>query len=119
MWTLELCGWVRCNLILYLLFRIRYNNQLTVLRNDLRFCKKKSTDQTKQLTEMQKLLAEQQKQTHEYAARLDESEKKYEEMSMKISTLLQVKFMLRLLEHCVRTVIATGFSNFLIFTKIL
>lgn len=39
---------------------------------------------------MQKLLAEQQKQTHEYAARLDESEKKYEEMSMKISTLLQV-----------------------------
>lgn len=40
---------------------------------------------------MQKLLAEQQKQTHEYAARLDESEKKYEEMSMKISTLLQVR----------------------------
>lgn len=68
----------------------RYNNQLTVLRNDLRFCKKKSTEQTKQLSEMQKLLAEQQKQTHEYAARLDESEKKYEEMSMKISTLLQV-----------------------------
>jgi len=67
----------------------RYNNQLTVLRNDLRFCKKKSTEQTKQLSEMQKLLAEQQKQTHEYAARLDESEKKYEEMSMKISTLLQ------------------------------
>ncbi|KAJ6645885.1 F-box only protein 28 [Pseudolycoriella hygida] len=67
----------------------RYNNQLTVLRNDLRFCKKKSTEQTKQLSEMQKLLAEQQKQTHEYAARLDESEKKYEEMSMKISSLLQ------------------------------
>ncbi len=72
-------------------FLLRYNNQLTVLRNDLRFCKKKSTEQTKQLTEMQKLLAEQQKQTHEYAARLDESEKKYEEMSMKISTLLQVR----------------------------
>lgn len=71
-------------------FFFRYNNQLTVLRNDLRFCKKKSTEQTKQLSEMQKLLAEQQKQTHEYAARLDESEKKYEEMSMKISTLLQV-----------------------------
>lgn len=67
----------------------RYNNQLTVLRNDLRFCKKKSTEQSKQITEMQKLLAEQQKQTLEYAARLDENDKKNEEMSMKISTLLQ------------------------------
>lgn len=69
----------------------RYNNQLTVLRNDLRFCKKKSTEQVKHITEMQKLLAEQQKQTLEFAARLDENDKKNEEMSMKISTLLQVR----------------------------
>lgn len=40
---------------------------------------------------MQKLLAEQQKQTLEFAARLDENDKKNEEMSMKISTLLQVR----------------------------
>lgn len=65
-----------------------------MLRNDLRFCKKKSTEQNKQITEMQKLLAEQQKQTLEYAARLNENDKKNEEMSMKISTLLQVRFQL-------------------------
>lgn len=69
----------------------RYNNQLTVLRNDLRFCKRKSTDQAKHIGEMQKLLAETQKQALEYAARLDENDKKNEEMSMKISTLLQVR----------------------------
>ena len=67
----------------------RYNNQLTVLRSDLRFCKRKSTDQTKQITELQNMLAEQQKQTLEYANRLDENDKKSEEMSRKISTLLQ------------------------------
>lgn len=70
----------------------RYNNQLTVLRNDLRFCKRKSTEQAKHIGEMQKLLAETQKQVLEYAARLDENDKKNEEMSMKISTLLQVRF---------------------------
>lgn len=67
----------------------RYNNQLTVLRTDLRFCKRKSTDQAKQITELQNMLAEQQKQTLEYANRLDENDKKSEEMSRKISTLLQ------------------------------
>lgn len=56
----------------------------------MRFCKRKSTEQVKQLAEMQKLLGEQQKQILEYAARLDENDKKNEEMSMKISTLLQV-----------------------------
>lgn len=67
----------------------RYNNQLTVLRSDLRYCKRKSTDQTKQITELQSMLADQQKQTLEYANRLDENDKKSEEMSRKISTLLQ------------------------------
>lgn len=60
-----------------------------MLRTDLRFCKRKSTDQTKQITELQNMLAEQQKQTLEYANRLDENDKKSEEMSSKISTLLQ------------------------------
>lgn len=68
----------------------RYNNQLTVLRNDLRYCKRKAADQHKMLGEMQKLIAEQQKQNVEFAARLNENDKKNEEMSMKISTLLQV-----------------------------
>ncbi|XP_055311527.1 uncharacterized protein LOC129574118 [Sitodiplosis mosellana] len=67
----------------------KYNNQLSVLRTDLRFCKRKSTDQAKQITELQNMLAEQQKQTLEYANRLDENDKKSEEMSSKISTLLQ------------------------------
>lgn len=67
----------------------RYNNQLSVLRTDLRFCKRKSTDQSKQIIELQNMLAEQQKQTLEYANRLDENDKKSEEMSRKISTLLQ------------------------------
>lgn len=59
------------------------------MRNDLRFCKRKSTDQTKQISELQNMLADQQKQTLEYANRLDENDKKSEEMSRKISTLLQ------------------------------
>lgn len=67
----------------------RYNNQLSVLRTDLRFCKRKSSDQAKQITELQNMLAEQQKQTLEYANRLDENDKKSDEMSSKISTLLQ------------------------------
>lgn len=67
----------------------KYNNQLSVLRTDLRFCKRKSTDQSKQITELQNMLAEQQKQTLEYANRLDENDKKNDEVSSKISTLLQ------------------------------
>lgn len=66
-----------------------YNNQLSVLRSELRNCKKKSSEQGKQIAEQQKLLAEQQKQTLEYANRLDENDKKNEEMSRKFSTLLQ------------------------------
>lgn len=60
-----------------------------MLRTDLRFCKRKSSDQTKQITELQNMLAEQQKQMLDYANRLDENDKKSEEMSRKISTLLQ------------------------------
>ena len=67
-----------------------YNNQLSVLRCELRSCKKKSSEQGKQIAEQQKLLADQQKQTVEYANRLDENDKKNEEMSRKFSTLLQV-----------------------------
>ncbi|XP_063708129.1 F-box only protein 28 [Culicoides brevitarsis] len=67
----------------------RYNNQLTVLRNELRTCKRKATDQAKQIAEQQKLLAETQKQTLEYANRLDENDKKNEEIARKFSTLLQ------------------------------
>ncbi|KAM7343950.1 F-box protein dampened [Cochliomyia hominivorax] len=66
-----------------------YNNQLSVLRNELRTCKRKSAEQGKQIAEQQKLLAEQRKQTLEYANRLDENDKKNEEMSRKFSTLLQ------------------------------
>ncbi|XP_055372304.1 intermembrane lipid transfer protein vps13B [Condylostylus longicornis] len=66
-----------------------YNNQLTVLRSELRNCKRKSSEQGKQIAEQQKLLADQQKQTLEYANRLDENDKKNEEMSRKFSTLLQ------------------------------
>ncbi|XP_011179441.1 uncharacterized protein Fbxo28_1 [Zeugodacus cucurbitae] len=66
-----------------------YNNQLSVLRNELRTCKRKSSEQGKQIAEQQKLLAEQQKQTLEYANRLDENDKKNEEMARKFSTLLQ------------------------------
>lgn len=54
----------------------RYNNQLTLMRRDLRNCKGK--------------IAEQQKQILEYASRLDETDKKNEETSRKFSTLLQV-----------------------------
>lgn len=66
-----------------------YNNQLSMLRNELRNCKRKSSEQGKQIAEQQKLIAEQQKQTLEYANRLDENDKKNEEMSRKFSTLLQ------------------------------
>lgn len=54
----------------------RYNNQLTLMRRDLRNCKGK--------------IAEQQKQILEYASRMDETDKKNEETSRKFSTLLQV-----------------------------
>jgi F-box protein 28 len=54
----------------------RYNNQLTLMRRDLRNCKGK--------------IAEQQKQILEYASRLDETDRKNEETSRKFSTLLQV-----------------------------
>lgn len=67
----------------------RYNSQLSLLRQDLRNCKKKSSDQQKQISEQQKQLADQQKQTLQYATRLDEFEKKSEEMSRKFGTLLQ------------------------------
>ncbi|XP_055840061.1 uncharacterized protein LOC129907741 isoform X2 [Episyrphus balteatus] len=66
-----------------------YNNQLSMLRSELRNCKRKSSEQGKQIAEQQKLLAEQQKQALEYANRLDENDKKNEEMSRKFSTLLQ------------------------------
>lgn len=67
----------------------RYNSQLSLLRQDLRTCKKKTSDQQKQISEQQKQLADQQKQTLQYATRLDEFEKKSEEMSRKFGTLLQ------------------------------
>lgn len=67
----------------------RYNSQLTVLRQELKVCKKKTADQQKQITDQQKQLADQQKQTLEYATRLDEYDKKNEEISRKFSTLLQ------------------------------
>ncbi|XP_030369078.1 F-box only protein 28 [Scaptodrosophila lebanonensis] len=66
-----------------------YNNQLSVLRTELRTCKRKAAEQSKQLAEQQNLLAEQQKQTLEYANRLDENDKKNEEIARKFSTLLQ------------------------------
>lgn len=67
----------------------RYNSQLSLLRQDFRNCKRKSTDQQKQISELQKQLAEQQKQTLEFATRLDENDKKNDEISRKFSTLLQ------------------------------
>lgn len=67
----------------------RYNSQLSLLKQDLRSCKRKTAEQQKQISEQQKQLAEQQKQTLEYAARLDECDKKNEEISRKFSTLLQ------------------------------
>lgn len=75
-------------------FASRYNNQLSVLRSELRSCKRKATEQAKQISDQQKLLAEQQKQTLEYANRLDANDKKNEEMSRKFSSLLQVIFYL-------------------------
>ncbi|KAJ9573745.1 hypothetical protein L9F63_008869, partial [Diploptera punctata] len=53
----------------------KYNNQLALIRRDLRNCKGK--------------IVEQQKQILEYASRLDENDKKNEETSRKFSTLLQ------------------------------
>lgn len=53
----------------------RYNSQLTLMRRDLRSCKAK--------------IAEQQKQIVEYANRMDDTDKKNDEMSRKFSTLLQ------------------------------
>lgn len=67
----------------------RYNSQLSLLRQDLRNCKRKTAEQQKQIVEQQKQLAEQQKQTLEYVTRLDEYDKKNEEISRKFSTLLQ------------------------------
>ena len=67
----------------------RYNSQLSLLRQDLRTCKRKTAEQQKQISEQQKQLSEQQKQTLEYASRLDEYDKKNEEISRKFSTLLQ------------------------------
>jgi len=65
----------------------RYNSQLTLMRRDLRSCKAK--------------IAEQQKQIVEYANRMDDTDKKNDEMSRKFSTLLQVfiQVHLRDLEH--------------------
>lgn len=67
----------------------RYNSQLSLLRQDLRSCKRKTSEQQKQISEQQKQIADQQKQTLEYATRLDEYDKKNEEISRKFSTLLQ------------------------------
>lgn len=76
--------------ILQCLFSIRYNDQLSALRSDLRSCKRKTALQQKQIAEQQKQIAEQQKQTLEYANRLDDYDKKNEESSRKFQTLLQV-----------------------------
>ncbi|CAG9858522.1 unnamed protein product [Phyllotreta striolata] len=67
----------------------RYNSQLSLLRQDLRSCKRKTSEQQKQISEQQKQLADQQKQALEYATRLDDYDKKNEEISRKFSTLLQ------------------------------
>lgn len=67
----------------------RYNSQLTILRQDVRSCRQKATEQQKLMSEQQKQLAEQQKQILEYATRMDENDKKNDEMSRKFSTLLQ------------------------------
>lgn len=67
----------------------RYNSQLSMLRQELRTCKRKTTEQQKQISEQQKQMADQQKQMVEYATRMDEYDKKNEEISRKYSTLLQ------------------------------
>lgn len=82
-------SWMLYAIIFKILFVYRYNSQLTLLRNELRSCKRKTAEQQRQISEQQKQLAEQQKQTLEYATRLDENDKKNEETSRKFSTLLQ------------------------------
>lgn len=67
----------------------RYNSQLTILRQDVRSCRQKAAEQQKLMSEQQKQLAEHQKQIVEYATRMDDNEKKNEEISRKFSTLLQ------------------------------
>lgn len=59
-----------------------------MLRNELRSCKKKATEQSKQLAEQQKMITDQQKQTIDYQ---EMNDKKTEELSQKFSTLLQVR----------------------------
>ena len=56
--------------------RCRYNSQLTTIKRELKGYKAK--------------MADQQKTILDYATRLDENDKKNEEMSRKYSTLLQV-----------------------------
>lgn len=76
--------------MLSICYILRYNDQLSALRSDLRSCKRKTALQQKQIAEQQKQIAEQQKQTLEYANRLDDYDKKNEETSRKFQTLLQV-----------------------------
>lgn len=59
------------------LFSSRYNTQLVALRRELKSCKSK--------------LADQSKQNMEYATRMDEYDKKFEESARKFSTVLQVR----------------------------
>ncbi len=61
----------------FLIFR-RYNSQLTTMKRELKCYKTK--------------MADQQKTILDYATRLDENDKKNEEMSRKYSTLLQVSY---------------------------
>lgn len=61
--------------MLFLLFR--YNTQLVALRRELKGCKSK--------------LADQSKQNIEFATRFDEYDKKFEESARKFSTVLQVR----------------------------
>lgn len=67
--------WNRLPFFMYFLFR--YNTQLVALRRELKSCKSK--------------LADQSKQNMEYATRMDEYDKKFEESARKFSTVLQVR----------------------------
>lgn len=60
----------------------RYNNQLSLLRTELRNSRKKALEQSKLISEQQKLIADQQKG-------LNENETKIEEVSRKLSALVQ------------------------------